>query len=154
MYLRFCNGRSCHWITVSLLWKRSREQAIIYCWKNMKNPRKPFRLKMAPLVLIGTLITHLVLGRFRLGREGTVFKWVAPSGRDQSKNFVNSIISDRKAGNPGNQRGFCLSVFVTPLAGALFALEVLYFSSKISFQEYIFSFWWHILLISRLSFGK
>ncbi len=78
--------------------------------------------RMAPLVLIGTLITHLFGGS--AGREGTAVqmggslaatlgKWLRLSKEDVRMLLMAGIAS-----------GFG-AVFGTPLAGAIFALEVL-----------------------------
>ena len=108
-----------------------------------ENPRKTIPLKMAPLVFIGTLITHLFGGS--AGREGTAVQMGGAiadqfsrlSSRAQSRDKLNN--SDRKTLIIlGISAGFA-SVFGTPLAGALFALEVLYFS-KISFKSIVLSF--------------
>ncbi|MBF2707783.1 voltage-gated chloride channel family protein [Flavobacterium soyangense] len=101
-----------------------------------EKPQKTIPLKMAPMVLIGTLITHLFGGS--AGREGTAVQ-MGGAIADQLKNVFNLNNSDRKTLIIlGISAGFT-SVFGTPLAGALFALEVLYFS-KISFKSVIFSF--------------
>lgn len=101
-----------------------------------EKPQKTIPLKMAPLVLIGTLITHLFGGS--AGREGTAVQ-MSGAIADQFKKLLKLNNSDRKTlVILGISAGFA-SVFGTPLAGALFALEVLYFS-KISFKSIIFSF--------------
>lgn len=99
-------------------------------------PRKTIPLKMAPMVLIGTLITHLFGGS--AGREGTAVQ-MSGAIADQFTGIFKLNNSDRKTLIIlGISAGFA-SVFGTPLAGALFALEVLYFS-KINFKSIIFSF--------------
>lgn len=101
-----------------------------------ENPQKTIPLKMAPLVLIGTLITHLFGGS--AGREGTAVQ-MGGAIADQFSGIFNLDNSDRKTILIlGISAGFA-SVFGTPLAGALFALEVLYFS-KISVKSSILSF--------------
>lgn len=101
-----------------------------------ENPRKTIPLKMAPLVLIGTLITHLVGGS--AGREGTAVQ-MGGAIADQFKELFKLNNSDRKTLIIlGISAGFA-SVFGTPLAGALFALEVLYFS-KINLKSIVLSF--------------
>ena len=101
-----------------------------------ENPRKTIPLKMAPLVLIGTLITHLFGGS--AGREGTAVQ-MSGAIADQFKKLFNLDDSDRKTLIIlGISAGFA-SVFGTPLAGALFALEVLY-DSKIKIKSIILSF--------------
>ncbi|KIA86270.1 voltage-gated chloride channel family protein [Flavobacterium sp. AED] len=101
-----------------------------------ENPQKTIPLKMAPLVLIGTLLTHLFGGS--AGREGTAVQ-MGGAISDQFTTLFNLDNSDRKTLIIlGISAGFA-SVFGTPLAGALFALEVLYFS-KISFKSIPLSF--------------
>lgn len=115
-----------------------------------ENPQKTIPLKMAPLVLVGTLITHLFGGS--AGREGTAvqmggaiadqFSRLSSRGHlpERSRETrVKHHNSDRKTLIIlGISAGFA-SVFGTPLAGALFALEVVYFS-KINFKSIVFSF--------------
>ncbi len=101
-----------------------------------ENPQKTIPLKMAPLVLIGTLITHLFGGS--AGREGTAVQ-MSGAIADQFAGLFQLDDSDRKTLIIlGISAGFA-SVFGTPLAGALFALEILYFS-KISFKSILLSF--------------
>lgn len=101
-----------------------------------ENPQKTIPLKMAPLVLIGTLITHLFGGS--AGREGTAVQ-MGGAIADQFSRIFKLDNSDRKTLIIlGISAGFA-SVFGTPLAGALFALEVVYFS-KISLKSSILSF--------------
>lgn len=101
-----------------------------------ENPQKTIPLKMAPMVLIGTLITHLFGGS--AGREGTAVQ-MSGAISDQFTRFFKLDYTDRKILIIlGISAGFA-AVFGTPLAGALFALEVLYFS-KISFKSVILSF--------------
>lgn len=101
-----------------------------------ENPQKIIPLKMAPLVLIGTLITHFFGGS--AGREGTAVQ-MGGAISDQFTKLFKLDNSDRKTLIIlGISAGFA-SVFGTPLAGALFALEVLYFS-KISFKSIPLSF--------------
>ncbi|WP_310558131.1 voltage-gated chloride channel family protein [Flavobacterium sp.] len=101
-----------------------------------ENPKKTIPLKMAPMVLFGTLITHLFGGS--AGREGTAVQ-MSGAIADQFKGLLKLNNSDRKTLHIlGISAGFA-SIFGTPLAGALFALEVLYFS-KISFKSITLSF--------------
>lgn len=101
-----------------------------------ENPQKTIPLKMAPLVLIGTLITHLFGGS--AGREGTAMQMGGAIADQFSKLFQLSN-SDRKTILIlGISAGFA-SVFGTPLAGALFALEVVYYS-KINLKSVVLSF--------------
>jgi H+/Cl- antiporter ClcA len=101
-----------------------------------ENPKKVIPFKMAPLVLFGTLITHLFGGS--AGREGTAVQ-MGGAIADQFTNLFNLDNAERKILIIlGISAGFA-SVFGTPLAGAIFALEVLYFS-KINFKGIILSF--------------
>lgn len=101
-----------------------------------ENPQQPIPFKMAPLVLIGTLITHLVGGS--AGREGTAVQ-MGGAIADQFSNWFKLDQNDRKTILIlGISAGFA-SVFGTPLAGALFALEIVYLS-KINLKSVLLSF--------------
>jgi H+/Cl- antiporter ClcA len=101
-----------------------------------ESPKKVIPFKMAPLVLLGTLITHLFGGS--AGREGTAVQ-MGGAIADQFTKFFKLDNSERKILIIlGISAGFA-SVFGTPLAGAIFALEVLYFS-KINVKSIILSF--------------
>ena len=88
------------------------------------SPKKLIPFKMVPLVLFGTLITHLFGGS--AGREGTAVQMGAAISDQFSKVFrLNE--NDRKILLIiGISAGFA-AVFGTPLAGAVFALEVMFF---------------------------
>jgi H+/Cl- antiporter ClcA len=85
-------------------------------------PKKAIPFIMAPLVLFGTLVTHLFGGS--AGREGTAVQMggaiadrlTSPFRLRQQDRQIIIII--------GISAGFA-SVFGTPLAGAIFALEVM-----------------------------
>jgi len=84
-------------------------------------PQKRIPWHMTPLVLVGTLITHLVGGS--AGREGTAVQ-MGGSLADQLSRFFPFSERDRKILLIcGISAGFA-SVFGTPLAGTVFALEV------------------------------
>jgi H+/Cl- antiporter ClcA len=101
-----------------------------------ENPQKIIPLKMAPLVLFGTLITHLFGGS--AGREGTAVQ-MGGAIADQFTKLFQLDSSERKTILIlGISAGFA-SIFGTPFAGALFALEVVYFS-KINFKSIVLSF--------------
>ena len=99
-------------------------------------PQKIIPFRMAPMVLLGTLITHLFGGS--AGREGTAIQMSA-SISDQFTKWFTLDSEDRKIILIcGISAGFA-SVFGTPLAGAIFAIEVLYFS-KINYKSIFPSF--------------
>lgn len=101
-----------------------------------ENPQKVVPFKMAPLVLLGTLLTHLFGGS--AGREGTAVQ-MGGAIADQFTKLFNLDNSERRILIIlGISAGFA-SVFGTPLAGAIFALEVLYFS-KINLKSTLLSF--------------
>jgi H+/Cl- antiporter ClcA len=86
------------------------------------NPKQVIPLKMGPLVLFGTLVTHLFGGS--AGREGTAVQ-MGGAIADQFTSLFKLTNSERKIIIVlGISAGFA-SVFGTPLAGAVFALEVM-----------------------------
>lgn len=86
------------------------------------SPRKTIPVKMAPLVLMGTLVTHLFGGS--AGREGTAVQMGASLADQLTAFFGFNTQSRQILLVAGISAGFA-SVFGTPLAGAVFALEVL-----------------------------
>ena len=85
-------------------------------------PKKVIPFKMAPLVLFGTIATHLFGGS--AGREGTAVQ-MGGAVADQFTKIFKLNDQDRKILLiAGISAGFA-SVFGTPLAGGIFALEVL-----------------------------
>ena len=101
-----------------------------------ENPKQTIPFKMVPLVLFGTLITHLFGGS--AGREGTAVQMGSAIADQFSKVFTISKSERKSILIIGISAGFA-SVFGTPLAGALFALEILFFS-KINFKSIFPSF--------------
>ena len=87
---------------------------------NIQNPKEIISFKMAPMVYFGTLATHLFGGS--AGREGTALQMSAAIADQFSKPFKLSdydrtiLLTAAVAGGFG-------SVFGTPIAGAIFALE-------------------------------
>lgn len=79
-------------------------------------------LRMAPLVLIGTLITHLFGGS--AGREGTAVQ-MGGSLSEWLGKLIRVTPADRKVLLICGISGGFGSIFGTPLAGTLFGLEVL-----------------------------
>lgn len=91
---------------------------------------------MAPLVLFGTLITHLFGGS--AGREGTAVQMGGAIADLCTSIFKLNHSERRTLMILGISAGFA-SVFGTPLAGAIFALEVVFFH-KINFRSIVLSF--------------
>ncbi|REG83609.1 voltage-gated chloride channel family protein [Algoriphagus antarcticus] len=81
---------------------------------------KPIPLRMTPLVLFGTILTHLFGGS--AGREGTAVQ-MGGSLADQLTKYFNLDPGDRRIILIAGVAGGFASVFGTPLAGAIFALE-------------------------------
>jgi H+/Cl- antiporter ClcA len=99
-------------------------------------PEKKIPFIMAPLVLLGTLITHLFGGS--AGREGTAVQMGGAIADVCTSIFKLDPAERRTLIILGISAGFA-SVFGTPLAGAIFALEVVFFS-KINFRSVVLSF--------------
>ncbi|WP_300091245.1 chloride channel protein [Flavobacterium sp.] len=101
-----------------------------------QNPQKKIPLKMTPLVYIGTLLTHLFGGS--AGREGTAVQ-MSSAIADQFTVLFKLSPQERKIIIiTGISAGFA-SVFGTPLTGAVFAIELLIFSS-VSYKSILPSF--------------
>lgn len=86
------------------------------------SPKKIIPFKMAPLVLFGTVATHFFGGS--AGREGTAVQMGGAIADQFSKLFKVSKVDRKILLIIGISAGFS-SVFGTPLAGTIFALEVM-----------------------------
>ena len=85
-------------------------------------PKQTIPLRMAPLVLGGTVIAHLFGAS--IGREGTAVQMGGALADQITHRFKPSTDDRRIVLMAGIAAGFA-SVFGTPLAGAVFAIEVL-----------------------------
>ncbi|MGM3304590.1 voltage-gated chloride channel family protein [Anabaena sp. WFMT] len=90
--------------------------------EEIHNPKNIIPFRMAPLVLLGTDLTHLFGGS--AGREGTALQMGASLADQLTKILHFKGASRRILLMAGISGGFA-SVFGTPLAGTVFGLEVL-----------------------------
>ena len=101
-----------------------------------ENPQQTIPLKMAPMVYIGTILTHLFGGS--AGREGTAVQ-MSTAIADQFTGIFKLTEKERKIILIIGISGGFASVFGTPLTGAVFAIELLYFS-RVSINSILPSF--------------
>jgi H+/Cl- antiporter ClcA len=97
------------------------------------NPKDIIPFKMVPLVLLGTIVTHLFGGS--AGREGTALQMAGATADQLHKPFKLNAEDRSIMLIAGLSAGFA-SVFGTPWAGIIFGCEVLLIS-KIPFKAII-----------------
>ncbi|MEH2188689.1 MAG: voltage-gated chloride channel family protein [Nostoc sp.] len=90
--------------------------------EEIHNPKSVIPFRMAPLVLLGTDLTHFFGGS--AGREGTALQMGA-SLADQLTKILHFQGANRRILLTAGISGGFASVFGTPLAGTVFGLEVL-----------------------------
>ena len=90
--------------------------------EEVHDPQATIPLRMTPLILLGTFFTHLCGGS--AGREGTAIQTGA-SLADQITRILGLDAKDRRILLMAGISGGFGSVFGTPLAGAVFGIEVL-----------------------------
>jgi len=90
--------------------------------EEIHDPSEVIPLRMTPLILLGTIVTHLFGGS--AGREGTALQTGASLADQLSRPLGLNPRQRRILLMMGISAGFA-SVFGTPLAGAIFGIEVL-----------------------------
>jgi H+/Cl- antiporter ClcA len=103
-------------------WGRQVEAGNNLLLEEIHHPKEIIPLRMAPLVLLGTNLTHLFGGS--AGREGTALQ-IAASLADRLTKIFRFKHADRRILLMSGLSGGFASVFGTPLAGTVFGLEVL-----------------------------
>lgn len=93
----------------------------------VKKPSKRIPFRMAPMVVLGTILTHLFGGS--AGREGTAVQ-MGGAISDQFTSIYGLTDFERKMVIAIGISGGFAAVFGTPLAGFIFAFEVLLLGKK------------------------
>lgn len=101
-------------------WGKSTEAGNNLLLANIQQPSQKIPFKMAPLIYLGTIATHLFGGS--AGREGTALQMAGAIADQFAKPFRLTDNERSKLLTAAVAGGFG-SVFGTPLAGVLFSLE-------------------------------
>ncbi|MGV3538673.1 MAG: voltage-gated chloride channel family protein [Rufibacter sp.] len=117
-------------------WGREAEGGNNLLLREVQKPSKRIPFLMAPLVMLTTVLTHLVGGS--AGREGTAVQ-MGGSLADQLTPLFKLRPRDRKVLLICGISGGFASVFGTPLAGAVFGLEV-FLLGQLRYQALVPSF--------------
>lgn len=104
------------------LWGSSVEKGNNLLIDEFHDPQKVIPFRMAPLVLLGTIVTHLFGGS--AGREGTAVQ-MGGSLADQFAHYFKMDKRERGMLLMAGMSGGFGSVFGVPFAGMIFGLEVL-----------------------------
>jgi H+/Cl- antiporter ClcA len=104
------------------LWGKSADRGNNLIMEEIHNPGGGVPKRMAPLILVATVVTQLFGGS--VGREGTAVQIGGSLAQMFSKWFGLSTDDTRIILTSGIAAGFG-AVFGTPLTGAIFAMEVL-----------------------------
>ena len=107
---------------VYLKWGQSVEAGNNLLIDEIHNPNLIVPLRMAPLILVSTVVSHLFGAS--VGREGTAVQMGGSLADQLSRVFKLDVATRRLVLMAGVSAGFA-AVFGTPVAGAVFALEVL-----------------------------
>lgn len=103
-------------------WGKGSERGNNYILDEVHKPQSTIPFRMAPLVLISTVLTHLFGGS--AGREGTAVQMGSAISEKIGQLFAVRLEDREIFLIIGMSAGFA-SVFGTPLAGTVFAIEVL-----------------------------
>ncbi len=119
--------------SIYLFWGKGSEAGNGLLINGIHNDQTKVPARMAPLVLLTTLITHLFGGS--AGREGTAVQMGGGLAAYLSKWFTLKKEDHRLILMCGMAAGFA-AVFGTPLAGAVFAVEVIAIG-RIQYKEFL-----------------
>jgi H+/Cl- antiporter ClcA len=128
-------------VLTALIYRYTRPQmhgGTALLFESYRNPNRPLSLWLAPLVLLGTWLSHL--GNASVGREGTGIQMGASLATMLNTRLFPSLDTRKLLIALGMAAGLS-SVYGTPLAGVIFTYEIL--------RKY--SIPWHSLLHLAIS---